>query len=1027
LPGNTPPDLCPKCLLKLAMETQAATSPAGTVMVSGAEAMSRGLPQPGEQFGHYTIIRALGAGGMGAVYEAEDLESGRRVALKVLSHRLDSPDSRERFFREGRLAASINHPNSVYIFGTEEVGGTPVITMELVSGGTLQDRVHARGPLPVGEAVDCVLQIVEGLEAAQRVGILHRDVKPSNCYVGEDSSVKIGDFGLSISTGVRTEPALTATGTFLGTPAFCSPEQLRGEELNARSDMYSVGATLFYLLTGRTPFEAKNMVQLLATVLEQRAPSPRQFRPVVPKGLAKVVLRCLEKQSGERFKSYADLAQALAPYSSTAPTPATLSLRFLAGVVDMALLGGLALAINLSAFGSVMAFMDQAMQLSPSVLACVLGWICVAVLYYGVFEGLRGAAAGKALCRLRVVGPDRNPPGFARACLRALVYVLPPFVPYWVAFGSNPRTYLSTSQLTQTLMGSSCYVVMALLFVTARRRNGFAAVQDLLTRTRVISRAAVSARPVLPTSELPSPAVESAITIGPYHVLQALTEGGARHSVRAVNGENQSELEGSHSGGGAHGVTRPTAGGEWFLAYDLKLLRKVWLREVPSGTEPIPAPLRILGRIGRLRWLTGKRSPEENWDAFEAPTGRPFLELVTSPQPWREVRYWLHDLATEISAAEKDATLPELALNRIWITAEGRAKLLDFPAPGLAGKSETRNPKPESNPASQTQTAQGFLAQVATAALEGTGTTSGKAAGDVAAPLPLHARAFLKSLPQMAGADAGIAALKPLLSRVAAVSRLRRAALVGGCIVFPLLACGFGVFGLTFLQEISRRNPGLMELSSLLQMRTSVRFWGGKKVQLPADSQYAIYIAHHYGGLITNAASWSNPFVLAMIKGDARKFAEESVAQHPAPTAAEIAEADAAVGKYVSKQQFFGEKQPPALPVMVLAASLLIYVGLPALVAALLFRGGVVLLIAGVTYVRKDGLRASRLRLLWRSLVAWSPVVPMFALAIAGLSKHWVWQPWLALALLGLLAAVSVGLRERGLQDRLAGTWPVPR
>ena len=123
----------------------------------GAGTKSRGLPQPGEQFGHYAIVRALGAGGMGAVYEAEDLESGRRVALKVLSHRLDSPDARERFFREGRLAASINHPNSVYIFGTEEIGGTPVIAMELVSGGTLQERVRARGPLPIGEAVDCVL------------------------------------------------------------------------------------------------------------------------------------------------------------------------------------------------------------------------------------------------------------------------------------------------------------------------------------------------------------------------------------------------------------------------------------------------------------------------------------------------------------------------------------------------------------------------------------------------------------------------------------------------------------------------------------------------------------------------------------------------------------------------------------------------------------------------------------------------------------------------------------------------------
>ena len=372
LPGNAPRDLCPKCLLKLAMETQPAGGPTGTLVLSDAEAKSRGLPQPGEQFGHYTIIRALGAGGMGAVYDAEDLENGRRVALKVLSHRLDSPDARERFFREGRLAASINHPNSVYIFGTEEIGGTPVITMELVSGGTLQDRVRARGPLPIGEAVDCVLQIVEGLEAAQRVGILHRDVKPSNCYMGEEGAVKIGDFGLSISTAVRTEPALTATGAFLGTPAFCSPEQLRGDELNARSDMYSVGATLFYLLTGRTPFEAANMVQLLATVLEQRAPSPRKFRPEVSQGLAKVVQRCLEKQPGERFKSYADLAQALAPYSSNAPTPATLALRFLAGVVDLMILSGLALVINLSVFGGPMAFMQELVQLTPMALACIV-------------------------------------------------------------------------------------------------------------------------------------------------------------------------------------------------------------------------------------------------------------------------------------------------------------------------------------------------------------------------------------------------------------------------------------------------------------------------------------------------------------------------------------------------------------------------------------------------------------------------------------------------------------------------------
>ena len=147
LPDNLPPDLCPKCLLNACLTAQPETGPIGTTLVS-ADGRSRGLPQPGEQLGHYLIVRSLGGGGMGTVFEAEEVETGRRVALKVLSHALDSPQARERFIREGRLAGSINHPNSVYVFGTEELGGTPAIAMELVAGGTLEDRVRTCGPMP---------------------------------------------------------------------------------------------------------------------------------------------------------------------------------------------------------------------------------------------------------------------------------------------------------------------------------------------------------------------------------------------------------------------------------------------------------------------------------------------------------------------------------------------------------------------------------------------------------------------------------------------------------------------------------------------------------------------------------------------------------------------------------------------------------------------------------------------------------------------------------------------------------------
>ena len=150
----------------------------------------------------------------------------------------------------------------------------------------------------------------------------------------------------------------------------------------------------------------------------------------------------------------------------------------------------------------------------------------------------------------------------------------------------------------QSLVGFSYYIVLALLFCTARRRNGFAAVQDLVTKTRVISRVALESRLALTTAEALPPAVEGGPAIGPYHVLETL---------------GQSD------------------GTKWLLGYDLRLLRKVWIRTVPPGTPPVPAALRNLGRVGRLRWLAGRRAPEENWDAFEAASGQPLLQSGPNP------------------------------------------------------------------------------------------------------------------------------------------------------------------------------------------------------------------------------------------------------------------------------------------------------------------------------------------------------------------------------------------------------------
>ncbi|HRZ36008.1 MAG TPA: protein kinase [Candidatus Paceibacterota bacterium] len=1005
LPGNVPADLCPKCLLRAGLDTQPIAAGDGTVIDSEQPRPARGLPQPGEQLGHYQIVRRLGEGGMGAVYEAEDLENGRRVALKVLSHTLDSPEARERFFREGRLAASINHPNSVYVFGTEEIGGTPVIAMERVAGGTLQERVQAAGPLPVGRAVDAVLEVIAGLDAAQRIGVLHRDVKPSNCFIDADGTVKIGDFGLSISTAIRTEPALTATGMFLGTPAFCSPEQLRGDELNARSDLYSVGATLFYLLTGHTPFEGKNAVQLLATVLEQRAPSPRKHRPNIPRGLGQVVSRCLEKLPGDRFRSYDELRQALAPYSSTAPTPATLGFRFLAGGLDLLILNLVFLAVVVPLSGSPMEFLNQAHQRSPGALAVLVGVGVLSVLYYALLDGLRGASPGKALCGLRVIGADRGTPGFGRALGRALCYVVLPPLPFWLVYGPDPTAYLNAPSPIRHLMGFSFYIVLGLLFCTVRRSNGFAAVHDLLTRTRVVSRLALRARPTLGAAQTPSTETVSGPAVGPYQVLETL---------------------------------ETSAGAAWLLCYDLRLLRKVWLRKVPSGTPPMPPHLRSLGRVGRLRWIAGRRAPEENWDAFEALAGLPLVSLIGEPQPWDRVRFWLHDLASEISAAEKDGTLPAvLGLDRIWITDAGRAKLLDFPAPGAlssANRGEANrgealaSPDPEP-PANRRTEARDFLGQVARAALEGRGAgTTGPAGLSAAVPLPLHARKFIEAFGEWASAQAIATALEPLLSRVTVVSRARRMGVVAACVAVPAFMTLGMVFGLKMLDRMNRAQPGIVQLNALLAQRAAGHSKWMKSGSGPDDRLIAIYIAEHFRSTITNTETWSSPFVASMISGENRQFAERSVLEHPRPTAQEVEEAGRALKPYVEASSSPGILQERWFPFMVFLVGLCVYVGLPALLCALAFRGGLVLRALGVAIVRKDGAPASRLRVFWRGLVAWSPV--LLAPLLFGMLKGPLGPVWAAV-LPGLLAIgltiLSLADRQRNLQDRIAGAWLVPR
>src|SRR5688500_16256695 len=348
---DAPGGLCSTCLLEAGAEPFSAGSGSTDFMPTrssaAAEVAVRRAPRlsEGDRWGSYQIGRLLGRGGMGEVYDAEHVPSGRRVALKVLSSPLQSAEERARFLREGQLAASISHPHTVYIFGSEEIDGTPVVSMELLPGGTLKDRVVAHGPMRPDEAVAAVIELIGGLDAAAAAGILHRDIKPSNCFIDGAGVVKVGDFGLSISTLARDVHQQLVTSGFEGTPQFAPPEQLRGEPLDVRADIYAVGATLYYLLTGRAPFDAPDLRDLFAKVTKETPVPPRQLRRDIPARLSAVVMRCLAKSPDNRPSSYPALADLLRPYGSADEVPAPLATRTLAGLVDAWVVVGIPVAL----------------------------------------------------------------------------------------------------------------------------------------------------------------------------------------------------------------------------------------------------------------------------------------------------------------------------------------------------------------------------------------------------------------------------------------------------------------------------------------------------------------------------------------------------------------------------------------------------------------------------------------------------------------------------------------------------------
>ncbi len=954
----------------------------------------------GQVFGAYLIVRPLGKGGMGQVYEAEETDSGRRVALKLLSRGLGDDEERERFLREGQLAASLSHPNCVYVFGTSEIQGFPVIAMELAPAGTLKDLVDPAAPLRLSAAVDAILQVIAGLEAAAAIGILHRDVKPSNCFVDRDGRVMIGDFGLSIATS----GSATAERGILGTPGFASPEQLRGDPLDVRSDIFSVGATLYYLLAGAMPFDLPHVPSMITRMTDAPAPAVTAARPDLPGRFGAVVAKCLAARPADRYAGYPALRAALEPFRTMSNVPAPLGRRFLAGIIDSMAASLPMIPVNLL-FGPQL----LAAERDGRVLLLVLPPILASLLYYSLFEGVFGCAAGKAALNLRVIDDSRHPPGIRRAFLRALAFILPTQIVVQgvsyamlrtfvtAATSANPAAAASTGQLILLMT----FVSLALLFLPARRRNGFAAFHDRVSRTRVVVRpGAVEAREADRSRDArPAAGPAGSGRIGPYLVPDGLLEtAGATTAATIVDG------------------------------YDDRLRRAVWIELLPPATPPVPPWRRDLNRPGRARWISGRRSASECWDAYERIDGQALDAAIATPQPWSRVRHWLADIAREIAAASRDGAAPLLRHDRIWIADDDRARLLDWTPQPREGA-----PPPESSP-------QRFLYGLAAGSLTGTSPPVA-AARPHDTPLPGSAHGLLTSLGAgTAGTLDDIAGRSEALLRdAAALPRRRRLLQLILCAAIPVVMV-VSVFSVIRMQLRARTaDPQGFALDSCLNRLGSID--NKREADLTAPDReerelLEIYIASRLREPAEETASYARAFpIVGNLQKDYR-IAERAIRNHPQPAAEQVARAEPVVARVIEGNTAALEAMNRPLSMVgvlgLIAGGSLGFVAMLGTIGALLTGSGFTIRGFGAMLVTRQGHPATRWRALVRALITWSPLVIWFVIMkFAGKAEDTT--PAVAVSFTLFVGVFLAGALyawrhpARGIQDRIAGTWIVPR
>ncbi|MFO0896928.1 MAG: protein kinase [Pirellulales bacterium] len=1007
------PTFCSACGARLEQpalaETHAYTPPVrqdsgveGTVAFTPAPAHESAGYTRGDQLndlvGGYRLLRRLGRGGMGSCFEAEQLGSNRRVALKLIAPEYArSPEALERFRQEGRLASLLEHPRCVFVMAADEAEGRPYIAMELMTGQNLEDLVRKQGPLEPVDAIRKALDVLEGLAEVHRLGLVHRDVKPSNCFLEPDGRVKIGDFGLSKSLLVSTN--LTQTGRFLGTPQYASPEQVRGDKLDARTDVYSAAAVLYFLLSGRPPHQQEDAAAMLARIVSEPPESLRKLRPGLSGALDRVVLRALDRRPERRFQSAEDFRARLLTLVPGQLSASGLALRFGAYMTDVLFLWSLPLLLRL------------AMPMSANV-GTELAWATLGILYWAVSEGRWGCSPAKYLFRLRVQAADAaHPPGLPKSLVRATLLNLAYLFP--ILFRA-----LDMRPLGPVFF----YAWFALPLVSMRKANGFRGLHELISGTRTVQLPWPARRRVLkidsPLDHLPAdPGL-------PQQCGGFVVRGALRGDPQLLVGE------------------------------DLGLGRRVILWRRAGNGPVLSAARRDLVRPGRLRWLAAGCEEGYAWDAFLAPSGSPLDAQVAAAGrlAWSEARPVLEQLADELDASLADSTRPvRLAPSEVWVADSGRTQFCglgtqvlaaDFGAPAEAAE----------------QQALATLRDAAVVALEGRPREAGPSWPDIRAPLPLHATESMTRLLDPARGFQSVRQFRHSLHRTrempTAVERQLRASQLW--LAGPLLALGlllayvvvlFGHFahlavlnenmtkrhevraliadqdaGLARLRELE--GPGLDELATMsLGAAASGEQSGAQRL----SGNRAIL-----AGLERRDAEDGELWVRRQ-----RAYGWLGDGSHPPvyepPSQLERRDRFADVQFGDLAWAIDDLRLPYEGPFTWYYIAVLETPALLAMLTAAIWRGGLTLWLFGIVPVMSNGRIAPRLVCAGRALLVWALPVSLLALSATISNAYPAWLEWclpLEIAAAVVAAAylpLALISPARSLHDRLTGVWLVPR